>query len=538
MQGRVFIFGLRHRRGDRRSEGAGRTQAVLALVWMLGLVCMCLLGGSAAARGEQRPNVLWIVSDDHAPYVCSAYGNRQVRTPNIDRLASEGMRLDRAYCNSPVCTASRQSFLTGRYPRTVGVTQLLTPLPESEVTLAEMLAAAGYQTVALGKMHFNSRLLHGFDKHLDKAAYHKFLQARGGPRPVPNEIAVLPKKWRPFRDPAEVWLNGSYLPLALWDADMLSTYLAEEADRFLATAGTQRPFFLVVSFRQPHSPFHFPIEYRNRLDPRGFDVPEVGPEDDWQIPAIFRHLTREQKQGIIASYYTATEYLDAKIGQVLDALDRSPHRDNTLVVYVGDHGYMLGQHGRFEKHCMYEQAVRSPLLFRLPGRIAPGRASDAMVELIDIVPTVLEFCGIDIPERVQGRSLVPVLRGQTTRHRDHVIVEYSENEEAMIRTPRWKLIYTTGNRRRQDGYETGRDVPDEQKVRLYDLENDPEEFHNLANEPRQAERVERLLSELAQHMVRTARLPEHVPPSDVTDPRAILDFCLVPRDVKRPTPTK
>src|SRR5262249_34671892 len=132
-------------------------EIAMRFLWIL------VLGGLAAVpvlgRAEEKkrpPNVLWIVADDHAAYVCGAYGNDQVRTPNLDRLASEGMRFDRAYCNAPVCTASRQSFLTGRYPRTLGVTQLQTPLPESEVTLAKLLKTAGYDTASIGKMHFNS----------------------------------------------------------------------------------------------------------------------------------------------------------------------------------------------------------------------------------------------------------------------------------------------------------------------------------------------------------------------------------------------
>src|SRR5688500_15031763 len=126
-----------------------------------------------------RANVLWICADDHAPYVMGAYGNRVVRTPNLDRLAARGIRFDRAYCNSPVCTASRQSFLTGRYPRTIGVTQLRTPLPRSEVTLADMLKGEGYATAAIGKMHFNSDLKHGFDVRIDHPEHAAWLRRKG-----------------------------------------------------------------------------------------------------------------------------------------------------------------------------------------------------------------------------------------------------------------------------------------------------------------------------------------------------------------------
>src|SRR5438477_12782929 len=144
-------------------------------LWM---AVAALVGASAAGAAEpaRRPNVLWVCADDHAPYVCGAYGNPTVHTPNLDRLAAGGVRFDRAYCNSPVCTASRQSFLTGRYPRTLGVTQLQTALPENETTLAELLRAPGYETAAIGKMHFNGNLKHGFDVRIDLPDYRRELR--------------------------------------------------------------------------------------------------------------------------------------------------------------------------------------------------------------------------------------------------------------------------------------------------------------------------------------------------------------------------
>src|SRR5947199_10605872 len=135
---------------------------------VVALLVVMLFTASLGAKEPRRPNVLWICADDHAAYVCGAYGNKLVKTPNIDRIAREGIRFDRAYCNSPVCTASRQSFFTGRYPRTLGVTRLQTPLPDGEQTLARLLRAAGYDTAAIGKMHFNSDLKHGFDVRIDR----------------------------------------------------------------------------------------------------------------------------------------------------------------------------------------------------------------------------------------------------------------------------------------------------------------------------------------------------------------------------------
>jgi choline-sulfatase len=283
----------------------------------------------------------------------------------------------------------------------------------------------------------------------------------------------------------------------------------------------------MVSFYEPHSPFHFPVEYRGRHRPGEFAVPKVGPEDDWQIPAVFRGLSDREKQGIIAAYHTSVEFLDRNVGLVLEALKRSGRDRDTIVVLIGDHGYMLGQHGRFEKHCCYEPAVRAPLLVRWPGHVTPGRTTEALTEFIDIVPTLLEACGQMVPEAVQGKSLAGVLNGAAKAHRDHVISEYSENEEAMIRTGRWKLIYGSGRRQREDGYATGKPLPG-RTVLLYDEQNDPDEATNLATRKEHAKLVEELTARLAEHMKRTARQPELVPAGDV---QAVLEHCLQPRDV-------
>jgi arylsulfatase A-like enzyme len=479
----------------------------------------------ASAQAQARLNVLWICGDDHAPYVIGAYGNRQVRTPNLDKLASQGMRFDRAYCNSPVCTASRQSFLTGRYPRTIGVTQLKTPLPDREVTLAELLKQAGYDTAAIGKMHFNSNLKHGFDLRVDNPQHNEWLRAKGKV-PVPEGIEVQPP-WKPFVDPARIWLNSSCLPFGAVDADMTGTYFAAQASRFLQQQ-IKKPFFLMVSFTEPHSPFHFPVEYRQRIKRDEFKAPQSGPNDAWQIPEVFRELTDAEKQGIAAAYYTSVEYLDKSIGIVLDALEKSGQAQNTLVVYTGDHGYMLGQHGRFEKHCGYEPAVRSPLIVRFPEKVNPGQSSQALVELIDVAPTVLELAGLPVPATVQGKSLAPLLAGKTSSHRARVFIEYSENEEAYIRTDRWKFIYSTGKRLRQDGYATGLPLRG-RTIQLFDLDHDSEEITDLAKRPEHAALIGEFTALLADHLKRTARQPELIPQID--DVHAVLEFCLQPRDL-------
>jgi choline-sulfatase len=493
----------------------------------LALLFALLLTASAFAREPERPpNVLIICADDHAAYVTGCYGNSQVRTPNIDRLAAEGLRFDRAYCNSPVCTASRQSFLTGRYPRTIGVTQLKTALPDSEVTLAETYKLAGWDTAAIGKMHFNSDLAHGFDLRIDTPDYRRWLKEQTR-APLPPGTPVQPP-WKPFKDPARIWLNSAALPIDNVEAQTDGMYFADQAAGFLAKKRA-KPFLLMVSFYEPHSPYRFPLEYRGRHNPASFTVPQPGPEDDDQIPAIFRDLTTAEKQGVNAAYHTSVEFMDACVGRVLEALRVNELADDTLVIYLGDHGYMLGQHGRFEKHCSYEEAVRVPLIMRWPKRIAAGRSSRAFVELVDLVPTIHELCGYQLTPPLQGKSLLPLIDIKTTKHREFVVVEYAQNDEVMIRDNDWKLIYERGAQQRQDGYATGRPLVPHQ-FRLYDMRADKAEMHNVVADPANAATVKRLTDALVYRLATTAREPSKVPP--LAEPLAVLDYCVQSHDVE------
>jgi choline-sulfatase len=379
-------------------------------------------------------------------------------------------------------------------------------------------------------MHFNSDLAHGFDLRVDLSEYQQWLGGLDAGRTPqasslkPQASAVQP--WRPFRDPARVWLNSACLPVDTSEARMDGTFLAARAAEYLQ-APREKPFYLVVSFYEPHSPFRFPLEYRGRHRGGEFAVSAIGPEDDGQIPAVFRDLTDQEKQGIAAAYYTSVEFMDHSVGTVLDALDRSGKAQQTLVIYLGDHGYMLGQHGRFEKHTSYEEAVRVPLVMRLPERIAAGRRSWALVELVDLVPTVYELCGVGAAS--QGRSLSGVLFEGAAKHRDRVIVEYAPNEEVMVRDENWKLVFERGIERRTDGYDTGRPlVP--HHFRLYDLKHDPGEMKNIADEAANAATVKRLTDVLVEHLVRTARQPELIPKD--ADAVGLLDFCVQSRDVR------
>jgi choline-sulfatase len=492
------------------------------------------IAASASRPAAARLNVVLLVGDDHACYVTGCYGNKLARTPNMDRLAAVGMRFDRAYCNSPMCTPSRQSFLCGRYPRATGVMCLSDVLGADEFTLAENLRRLGYRTGAFGKMHFNSALPHGFETAVTERGAWQAYERQHPPSPVPPGIEVLPQ-WRPFKNPARVWLNGFYRPYPRHTPDMESSFYADRAIEYIK-AHRDEPFFVEVGFREPHSPFWFPVEYRNTYDPPGMPVPQPGPEDAGQIPKIFSDLSRTDKQGITASAYTSTAFLDANVGRVVDAVREAGVADHTLIIYLSDNGYHLGQHGRFEKHSFFEAAVRCPLIMALPGRIRAGTSTRSLVEFVDLFPTILDLAGLPPPEGValQGRTLVPVIDDPTAEVRDDVLGEYAHSEEGMIRTQRWKLIYRTGKRDRDDGYEEVAPVH-ARTIRLYDVQNDPEEMTNLASRPEFRETLERLIQRLRDRLVETERAPKALPA--FSSPQEAIDWCLTRLPDRKPAPS-
>lgn len=483
----------------------------------------------ALARAQDRkPNLLFLIADDHAGYVLGAQGNRRAITPNLDRLAAEGARFARHHCNSPVCTPSRQSIFTGQLPHSAGVTVLRTPLDESKPTLAKKFNEKSYATAVFGKMHFNrpgTPGLHGFQTAWTEDVVQKKWSDAVGPAPNFESLQTKPV-WRPFKDPARIWLNAEKLPFPREYAQMKSTWTVQQACRFLQEH-KDSPFALWVSLQEPHSPFDFPIEDRARFNSAAFPVPDVGPEDGSQIPLIFRDLSPAEKQGIIAAYYTSVNYLDRNVGVVLDRLKSLNLDRDTLVIYMADHGYSLGQHGRFEKHCCYDPALQVPLLMRWPGRIAKTAVQD-FTESVDVAPTITDLMGLEPFTVAHGQSLTPYLQGKRPpRPRQSTFSEYLENEEASIRTQEWKFVHCSGRRKRTDGYETDQPTPG-RTVRLFDLKKDPGEFHNVAkSNPAVAQRLSEEL--LARFRSSHPEAPQE--PGSLTTADAI-EWYLRPRDAE------
>ena len=264
---------------------------------------------------------------------------------------------------------------------------------------------------------------------------------------------------------------------------MESAYFVDRAIEYM-NGNRDHPFALVVSFYEPHAPFRFPREWLGRYRPKQFQAASLSEQDREEQPRIFRQLSDNDFRGIQAAYYTSLSFMDAQIGRLLQALDESELGKNTLVVFLSDNGYMLGQHGRVEKHCFYEPAVRVPLIMRWPGHLPQGKRVSDLVELVDLFPTVCSLLNVPKPPVLHGVDLVPLIEGKPgAEHRDAVFSEYTENEEAMVRSDRYKLIVGTGRRERKDHLETGLPLSGPYQ-RLFDLEHDPDETTNLSQDPR------------------------------------------------------
>ena len=426
------------------------------------------------AEQETYQNIVFIIGDDHANHALGIYGNEIVKTPNLDRLAKNGTYFTNAYCNSPICSASRQSILTGRYPHATGVNLLSTPFPEEQVTIADHLSAHGYITGVVGKTHFNNDLSHGFQEVLGKD-YRQFLKTVNEPE-LADSIKVRPP-WTNHA-PAEEWLNAASATSGHIDKYDQGTYYATQAIDFIQRHQKEK-FCLWIGFHEPHAPFNFPVEYRGKYNPVSqLPYPQGTPEDDAHVPEIFRDMKKQDELGVIRSYYTSVEYLDKNIGLITDAIKDLRLDNNTLVVYIGDHGYMLHHHKRFEKHSMWEEAVNSPLVFSGFGN---NRDINELIEYIDLVPTLLDIIGVEPMPTAQGKSFLPLLNGKAENHRDYVFCEFLPDNKAMVRTANWKLIFTSGKKDLALGYQTGYGAPG-LHYRLYDMQIDPKETHNLAND--------------------------------------------------------
>jgi choline-sulfatase len=441
-----------------------------------------------------RPrSILLIMADDHAAHALGALGNPIVQTPSLDMLAAEGALFASHFCQAPMCTPARQSLLTSRMPHHVGVPFLTSAMPPGTHTLATHARDHGFRTIAIGKTHFNGGDRHGFEHIVDRKDYQQLLAHDGVSL---HDAFPGGRPWRPFEEPARDWLNTTAEATPLTYERSEAHFLASRASEWFRTAGTD-PFFMMLSFYEPHSPFVFPCDAIHRYNPTGIAPPRLTTKERHHGPEIFRDLTEADVRGITAAYYASVSHLDRAIGEALTGLHDAGLEDNTIVAYCPDHGYMLGHHARFEKHCMYDEALRVPFIVRSPGQVSAGAVIHDLSRSIDVAPTLCDLaglapmpdaCGVPLP----GTTQPPMESGK--HQPGHVSAEYFHTETAMIRTNGQKLVVSTGEA--LDWYHPSPDVNLPQ-LELYDLIEDPDEHNPIRLQDTDASALTHLLDPLA-----------------------------------------
>ncbi len=456
------------------------------------MICLLALVAipPSVLQAADRPNVLLIAADDlRCDLGC--YGNSAVKTPNLDRLAARSLCFDRAYCQQAVCNPSRASLLTGLRPDTIDIWDLPTHFREHRpdvVTLPQLFKQSGYHAQCIGKIFHNWRqdAYQGDPESWSvPAVMHYDNHGNDKPMvdgPLPPELAGVPKI--NLRDvPDEAYFDGRIAKLA-------SEALHELKDQ---------PFFLAVGFWKPHSPFNAPKKYWDLYDgvdisppdpadaPRG--VPPLALHDSREILGAFSKRpggrpTAEETLKLRRGYYAAISYLDAQIGKVLDALEREGLAERTIVVFWSDHGYHLGEQTLWAKTSNFELDARVPLTIAAPGKAqaTAGKSTEALVELVDLYPTLADLCGLQGPGDLDGKSLRPLLEGTAAKVKQAALTQHTRPAYPSEEEPLEAMGYAM--RTEQFRYVEWRSVQDGSIVaqELYDHERDPRETVNLAND--------------------------------------------------------
>jgi iduronate 2-sulfatase len=455
-----------------------------------------IFGFGAAAIASDRPNVLLICVDDLKPLL-GCYGDTTVKSPNIDRLAARGLRFERAYCNQAVCAPSRNALLTGWRPQTLGIYDLGTNFREAApdaITLPQHFMAHGYRAEGLGKVfhvgHGNHNDRDSWSvPHWNADVVRYALPESRAPRGLTREEALFSNE--PGQRAARLPRGAAYESADVPDSAYPDGQLAEEAIRRLQSAAKNpdQPFFIAVGFVKPHLPFCAPKKYWDLYDRSSFALPERRTPPDgapefaptnWgelrqysQIPES-GDLPDELQRTLIHGYHAAVSYMDAQLGRVIEALDEAGLTDNTIIVFWGDHGWHLGDHGMWCKHSNYEQAARIPLIVVAPGVTDDGAVSQGLVESVDIYPTLCNLAGLPVPEGLDGTSFHATLKDPVAATKEAVFHVYPRGNMIgrAVRTARHRLV---------EWKRPGADA-DSAILELYDYEADPDETKNLAAE--------------------------------------------------------
>jgi arylsulfatase A-like enzyme len=432
-----------------------------------------------------RPNILWYVTDQQRFDTIAALGNAHVRTPTIDSLVETGVAFTHAYCQSPICTPSRASFMTGMYPSRIhNCRNGNDTWPDHPPLISKQMADAGYDCGMIGKFHLLSSG-HRTEPRLDDGyRYWRFSHAPRDDWPEGHHYADWVREQGGDLDALRE--SPERVPTELHQTKWASDCAIEFIDQ-----PRSEPWMLTLNVYDPHPPFIPPQSYADKYDPATLPGPYFQQSDleeqkkfadiDFQTGSV--PPEEFDGQQVQAWYYAMIEQIDDQLKRILDHLDATGQRDNTVIVFASDHGETLGDHGLLYKGCrFYEGLVRVPLIFSWPGQLQKNVQSDALVELTDMSATLLELAGLEPPAAMQGQSLMPILRGEASpeHHREFVRCEYFDALDPHFCTNEGDHTFATMYRDRQHKLVVyhGHDLGE-----LFDLEADPWEFNNLWDSP-------------------------------------------------------
>lgn len=496
------------------------------------ILCLVLLpvllsgvGGQVATRSgisqgisaADRPNIVFIMSDDHAAHAISAYGSRLISTPHIDRLAKEGMLFENCFVTNSICTPSRAAILTGKYAHLNGV-PVFNHIDNRQPMVQKYLQEAGYHTGMVGKWHLGGQ--------------NPYQPENGRPTGF-DYWNILPGQGAYF-DPVMIEM-GERKKLKGYTTDLIT----DLAIRFVANRPADRPFFLMYHHKAPHRNWQPDEKYRRQYEnfdpplPASFDDDYRGKSDASRQATMHidedlnrsdlkmdpppgltgAALKRWKYTRYMRDYLACVQSVDDNVGRFLDYLDQQGLTRNTIVIYTSDQGFFLGEHNFYDKRFMYEESLRMPFLIRWPAKIRPGSVSEKMILNVDFAPTFLQAAGLKVPADMQGRGILPILQGRpTAKWREAIYYRYyhpgHHNVAAHygVRTRTHKLIFFHGLKQWE----------------LYDLVRDPREMRNEYDNPAYAATVSRLkrqLEQLKKELKDTDQFQDGVPVDDVDGER-------------------
>ncbi|PCE62477.1 sulfatase [Sediminicola luteus] len=462
--------------------------AAIRLPITTALLLICYLG---LAQQKKRPNVLFIISDDLTTTAVSAYGNTPSQTPNIDRLATEGTLYTKAYCQYPVCGPSRASFMSGYYPHattTFGYTSGRENIGDRKM-LPELFKDSGYYTARVSKLFHMGVPIDietGSNGKDDARCWVERFNSQGpewkakgeGELVQNNPDGTLPVK------------GGNVMTIVKAAGDDLAHSDGRTAQKAseLIRKHKNEPFFIAVGFVRPHVPFVAPKKYFKPYPHQTIIRPDSVPNDWNDIPekginyvtSVKAQMSAEQEQKAIAAYYASVAYMDAQVGKVLQTLKEEGLEDDTIVVFTSDHGFLLGEHKFWMKVSLMEESVQVPLIIKVPGK--KPAVCESFAELLDLYPTLTQLAGIQAPDHLQGKDLSPTFNNPEYKVRDKAFSVSQGGKALLLRSKEWAYIHYGEDAR--------------MGVELYDMQNDPKQFHNLALDPNYSETVAFFQNEL------------------------------------------